>query len=153
MLDGGYDIEMGDVTQNIDEAEVVSLYFPLFRKTLLVDTRTGPASGPLVCVVDMVNTSQERMRALRRMRPQFARPDSITMIPWLRRVESLRDLGVWEHLERRLTASGGPGALREASACLDELVAYQRREFRRAITGEQYQTLWGRLGQGDAAPR
>lgn len=158
MLDGGYEVELEAVTDNIDEAEVVSLYFPLLRKTLLIDTRASATSGPLVCVVDMVSTSQERMRALRRMRPQFARPDSITMIPWLRRVESLRDLGVWEHLERRLQATTGTAAtrdtaLREAAACLDELCAYQRREFRRAITGEQYQTLWGRLGQGDVAQR
>jgi hypothetical protein len=101
----------------------------------------------------MVNSSQERMRSLRRMRPQFARPDSITMIPWLRRVESLRDLGVWEHLARRLESIGGAVAVRDAMACLGELAAYERREFRRAITGEQYQTLWGRLGQGDIAPR
>ena len=153
MLDGGYEIEPGAVTHNIDEAEVVSLYFPLFRKTLLIDTRTSPASGPLVCVVDMVSTSQERMRSLRRMRPQFARPDSITMIPWLRRVESLRALGVWEHLERRLQSTGGARAVRDATVCLNELAAYERREFRRAIIGEQYQTLWGRLGQGDVAQR
>ena len=153
MLGGGYEIELGAVTANIDEAEVVSLYFPLLRKTLLIDTRTGPESGPLACVVDMVNTSQERMRALRRMRPQFARPGSITMIPWLQRVESLCSLGVWEHLERRLESAGGAGAVRAATACLDELRAYERREFCRAITGEQYQTLWGRLGQGDIAPR
>jgi hypothetical protein len=153
MLDGGYEIELGAVTHNIDEAEVVSLYFPLLRKTLLIDTRTSPGSGPLVCVVDMVNTSQERMRSLRRMRPQFARPDSITMIPWLRRVDSLRDLGVWEHVERRLQSTGGARAVRDATACLQELNAYERREFRRAITGEQYQTLWGRLGQGDIAQR
>ena len=153
MLDGGYEIELGAVIDNIDQAEVVSLYFPLLRKTLLIDTRTSPASGPLVCVVDMVNTSQERMRSLRRMRPQFARPDSITMIPWLRRVESLRDLGVWEHVERRLRSTGGVSAVRDATGCFQELMAYERREFRRAITGEQYQTLWGRLGQGDVAQR
>jgi len=153
MLDGGYEIEPEAVNRNIDEAEVISLYFPLLRKTLLVDTRASPASGPLVCVVDMVNTSQERMRSLRRMRPQFARPDSITMIPWLRRIESLRGLGVWDHLERRLQQTGGAGAVRDARLCLSELAAYERREFRRAITGEQYQTLWGRLGKGDIAQR
>jgi hypothetical protein len=153
MLDGGYDIDLQAVIANVAEAEVVSLYFPLLRKTLLVDTRTSPSTGPLVCVVDMVNTSEERMRSLRRMRPQFARPDSITMIPWLRRIESLRGLGVWAAIERRLDRSGGARVVRDASACLDELGAYEQREFRRAVTGEQYQTLWGRLGLGDVAPR
>jgi hypothetical protein len=153
MLDGGYEIELEAVTTNIQEAEVVSLYFPLLRKTLLIDTRSGASAGPLVCVVDMVNTSEERMRALRRMRPQFARPGSITLIPWLQRVDSLCSLGVWEHLVRRLESAGGAAAVGHAAGCLDELRAYERREFRRAITGEQYQTLWGRLGQGDVTPR
>ncbi len=149
MLDSADDLNLEAITTNIAEAEVIALYFPLFRKTLIIDTRTNSATGPMVCVVEMVNTTQERVRTLRRMRPQFSRPDSITMIPWLRRVETLCTSGVWARIDARLTLCGGSQGVAEASASLDELRAYERRELRRAITGERYQTLWGRRGRGD----
>jgi hypothetical protein len=152
MLDGGFEVDLETARASIRDAEVISLYFPHLRKTLLIDTRTDGRTGPLVAVVEMTNSSQERLRSLRRMRPQFPRPDSITMIPWQRRAGSLHDLGVWRCLEERLTevAPASP-ALDEAAACLEELCAYERRELRRAITGEQYHTLWGRHGVSDEA--
>jgi hypothetical protein len=149
MLDSAEDIELDAIATNVAEAQVIALYFPLMRKTLLLDTRTSASDGPMVCVVEMVNTTQERVRSLRRMRPRFSRPDSITMIPWLRRVDTLRDAGVWEHIGRRLMATGGPDAVASGLACLEELRAFEQREYRRAITGERYQTLWGRRGLGD----
>ncbi len=151
MLDSAEDLELETIVSNVAEAEVIALYFPLFRKTLLLDTRTSPASGPLACVVEMVSTTQERVRSLRRMRPQFSRPDSITLIPWMRRVETLGTTGVWGRIEARLEACGGAEGRAAAGVCLDELRAFERREFRRAITGERYQTLWGRPGLGDAS--
>lgn len=153
MLDSAEDLELDAIASNIAEAEVIALYFPLFRKTLIVDTRSNPSAGPLVCVVEMVNTTQERVRSLRRMRPQFSRPDSITMIPWQRRVETLCETGVWARLETRLAKCGGVEAVAEAGSSLDELRAFEHREFRRAVTGERYQTLWGRRGLGDGTRR
>lgn len=151
MLDSSEELELDAIVGNIAEAQVIALYFPLMRKTLLLDARTNASDGPMVCVVEMVNTTQERVRSLRRMRPQFSRPDSITMIPWLRRIETLCATGVWGHLERRLASTGGAEALAAGRACLDELRAFERRELRRAVTGERYQTLWGRPGIGDRA--
>src|SRR5262249_25160379 len=136
---------------NIAEAQVVALYFPLMRKTLILDARTSANAGPMVCVVEMVNTGEERVRSLRRLRPQFSRPDSITMIPWLRRVDTLHRVGVWTQVERRLESVGGREALDEAGRCLSELRRYEQREILRAVTGERYQTLWGRKGLGDTA--
>lgn len=150
MLDSGEDLELDAITTNIGEAEVIALYFPVFRKTLIIDTRSNAGSGPLVCVVEMVDTTQERVRSLRRMRPQFSRPDSITMIPWQRRVETLCETGVWSAIDARLRACGGADGLAAAATSLDQLRAFERREFRRAVTGERYQTLWGRRGLGDA---
>ncbi len=149
MLDSSEDLELDAIATNIAEADVIALYFPLMRKTLLLDARTSADDGPMVCVVEMVNSTQERVRSLRRMRPRFARPDSITMIPWLRRIETLCGTGVWGHVERRLMATGGEQALETGRTCLDELRAFEVREFRRAVTGERYQTLWGRPGIGD----
>lgn len=152
MLDGGFEVDLDSALASIRDAEVISLYFPHLRKTLLIDTRTDERTGPLVAVVEMANSSQERLRSLRRMRPQFPRPDSITLIPWQRRAVTLRDLGVWRGIEARLTAiAPDTRTLEDAAACLDELRVCERRELRHAITGEQYHTLWGRLGVSDEA--
>ena len=53
---------------------------------------------------------------------------------------------------RRCAATTGDGSvIGRAEACLDELAVLERRELRRALTGEQHRTLWGRPGLGDAA--
>lgn len=149
MLDGGFEIDIGAINENIDEAQVISLYFPVLGKTLLLDTRTSAEAGPLVCLLEMVSTPAERMQTLRRLRPQFTRPGSMTLIPWMRRVASLSDTGVWEHLVARLESIGDPDCLAAASACREELEQLERRELVGAVTGEQYRTLWGRSGVGD----
>ena len=152
MLDGGpsFEIDIDTVNRNISDAEVMTLFFPLLRKTLLVDTRSDDSAGPLVSVVDMVENSSQRFRSLRRMRPRFPRPESITMIPWTLGVGSLRHTGVWELLTARLSSSGDEGCLEAAARCLEELLAIERQEVWRALTGAQHHTLWGRRGVGDS---
>jgi hypothetical protein len=150
MLDGtGLGVNIEAIKRNIAEAEIISLYFPILRKTFLLDTRTDGNVGPLVCLVEMVDSGQERVRSIRRMRPQLPRPGSITMIPWLGRVESLETQGIWARLLERLNTCGDERCLKIAAACFEELGQLERRELRRAITGEQHRTIWGRLGSGD----
>jgi hypothetical protein len=151
MIDGGYDIDIEAVHQNIDEAAVVSLHFPMLRRTLLIDTRRGPNDGPLVCVVSMVNSSAERFESLRRLRPELPRPESLTMIPWARSVRTLERTGVWDRVMARLEECGGPQTLIDARRCLRELRSLELNEYRRAITGSEYRTVWGRTGVGDEA--
>ncbi|HJM90082.1 MAG TPA: hypothetical protein QF624_10765 [Dehalococcoidia bacterium] len=147
MLDGGpgYEIDLDAVHSNVDEADVVSVYFPMLRKTLIVDTRVCEDAGPLVQVVDMVQNASERFRSLRRLRPQFPRPESITLIPWVMRVSSLRQTGVWGHLTARLSDSGAE-ILDDAASCFDELATLERREMWQALNGSEYHTIWRRDG-------
>lgn len=118
MFDGGWiEVDIETIRQNVREAEVVTFYFPLLGKTLLVDTRTltgeavagsmpepvaDAARRPLVRIVAMAHSADERFASLRRLRPEFDRPDSITMIPWGRRVDALQAEGVWALLLDRL---------------------------------------------------
>ena len=101
------------MNRNIDVADVIALYFPLLRKTLLMDMRTNDVDGPMIRVVPMANTPEERFQSLLKMRPRFGRPDSITIIPWLKYVPSLVDLGIWDHIVRR--SDNMPGAMRVAA--------------------------------------
>jgi hypothetical protein len=146
MLDSGFDLDIGAVNQNIAEAEVVSLYFPLLQKSLLIDTRSSDSIGPMVSVVPMVNGSSERLRSLRRLRPQFPRPESLTLIPWMGRVGSLSATGVWASLLERLDGCGGERCLEEAQRCFARLNSLEREEMRRAITGEEHRTIWDSSG-------
>ena len=149
MLDGGpgSDIDIEAIHQNVQEAEVVALYFPLLRKTLLVDTRSNDHVDPMVCVVDMARDAGERFRSLRKLRPQLPRPQSITLIPWMLRVASLRQTGVWADLTARLSDYGE--CLESAARCLEELGSLERLELQQALTGKNYRTLWGRPGVDD----
>lgn len=151
MIDGGYDIDIDAVNQNVEEAEVVTFYFPMLRHTLLVDTRCGPQEGPLVRLVAMVDSSAQRYESLRRLRPQLPRPESLTMIPWAHSIGALESTGVWEHVTARLLECGGPEVLIDAGGCLRELRMLELTELRLAIRGAEYRTVWGRAGVGDSA--
>ena len=138
MIDGGSDLDLEAAIQNIREAEVICVYFPAFNQTLLVDARTAPNVGPLMAVVPMVRTAADRIRSLRRLRPQLPRPESITMIPWGRRVRSLMDCGLWEQLLARIDD------LECAEDCMKRLRGMELAEFRDAIIGRAYQSIWSR---------
>ena len=138
MIDGGTDLDIEAAIQNIQEAEVVCVYFPAFNQTLLVDARTAPNVAPLMAVVPMVRTAADRIRSLRRLRPQLPRPDSITMIPWGRRVHSLIDCGLWVNLLARVEDDAC------AEGCMRRLRSMELSEFRDAIVGRSYQSIWSR---------
>lgn len=138
MIDGGSDLDLEAAIQNIQEAEVVCLYFPAFNHTLLVDGRTGPNVRPLMAVVPTTRTPADRIRSLRRLRPQLPRPESITMIPWARRVGSLMDCGVWQSLLARVEDDEC------AADCMKRLRAMELAEFRDAIVGRAYRSIWSR---------
>ena len=138
MIDSGSDLDLEAAIQNIQEAEVISVYFPTFSQTLLVDARTAPNVRPLMAVVPMTRTPADRIRSLRRLRPQLPRPDSITMIPWGRRVGSLIECGLWQHLLARVED------VECADECMKRLRALELAEFRDAIIGRAYQSIWSR---------
>lgn len=145
-MDSDYRIDVAEVNKNIDFAEVIALYFPLLRKTLLMDLRTNDVDGPMIRVVPMANTSEERFQSLLKMRPRFGRPDSITIIPWPKYARTLVDLGIWERIVRRFAEAGSPQSVRDCDRCYRELSKLESEELRRAVTGENYETIWGTRG-------
>ena len=144
MLDSGIELDLERVVQNIDEADVITIYFPLLGKTLILDTRRNEHAGPLITLVPIAQDSIDRYRSFRRLRPSFPRPESISMIPWTHRIDSLARLGIWSHVVARVQdVSPDPCAFVEvADSCLCELRDLEVRELLRAVSGEQYQTLW-----------
>lgn len=138
------------MNRNLDVAEVVALYFPMLRKTLLMDVRTNDVDGPMIRVVPMAKTPEERFQSLLKMRPRFGKPDSITIIPWPKFVHSLIELGIWDHIVRRYAELGSPDMVRECDRCFVQLQKFEDDEVRNAITGENYETIWGVRGPAES---
>ena len=146
VLDSDYRIDVSEVNRNLDVADVIALYFPLLRKTLLMDLRMNDVDGPMIRVVPMANTPEERFQSLLKMRPRFGRPESITIIPWPKYITTLAELGIWDHIVRRYAEAGFPEVVRECERCFNELVQLEREEVVRAVRGENYETIWGQRG-------
>lgn len=145
MIDDGAELDLEAVCQNIAEAEVITLYFPLLGRTLLVDARRSADTGTMVRVVPMARDTGERLRSLRRLRPGLPRPDSITMIPWQMRVQSVVSTGVWACVLRRVDDQAG------AEDCLAQLRTLERAEQMDAILGRRYEAIWSREGAREPA--
>lgn len=145
-MDSDYRIDLSEAYRAIDLGEIIALYFPLLRKTLLMDTRTTGVDGPMIRVVPMASSPEERFRELVRMRPRLPKPESINIIPWPKYVASLVRTEVWDHIVRRFLELGSAEVVRRCEECLQELKDCEREEIRRAITGENYETFWDASG-------
>lgn len=145
MIDDGSELDLAAVCQNIAEAEVITVYFPLIGRTLLVDARRTDEVPTLVRVVPMARDTGERLRSLRRLRPMLPRPESITMIPWQMRVQTVVATGVWDALLDRIDDRPA------AEACLTQLRNLERNEQLDAILGRRYEALWTRDGAREPA--
>lgn len=141
-MEGNFLFEIDDVFRNIQKAEVMSIFFPALRKALVVDTRFNSTDGPMVRLLPMAGSPQERLRSIRRLRPGFPRLQNLTLIPWQRYVDSLVNTGVWAKIEDRIKESGDVGAMEACDAALKELRHLERKELQAVIVGEGYQTIW-----------
>ena len=143
-MDGDFRIDLDEVLKNIDSAEVISIYFPLLRKTILIDTRFTEEDPPMIRIVPMATTPEERHRVLRRLRPHFPKPKAITVISWPKYVESLVHLGVWRKVLERFVYSGHKEAIQACNQVLEEMYELEIEELSAVITGENYHTMWAR---------
>jgi hypothetical protein len=143
-MDFDFRLDISEVIRAVEATEVVALYFPLVRKTLLIDARSTAVDGPLIKIVPMVATPEERLRALRKLRPRFPRPDSITIIPWPKYVASLERLGIWERVVGRFVNLGFPETVRQCEAAYEELLALEQEEILHAVSGDGYESMWER---------
>ena len=143
-MDGNFGLDLDTVIRHVENAETFSIFFPILRRALVVDLREAPGQDPLIRVMPMARSAADRIRSLKRQRPQLPRPTEVIAIPWATYIENVVSSGVWERLLRRLEASGRKDAIRTANACLEDLRRYERQEIGALIRGDQYQTIWAR---------
>ena len=135
-------VNLDEVMSNIDNAEVMSLFFPTFRKAVVIDTRSDDGDGPLVRILPMAASPQERLRTIRRLRPNLPRLRTLTLIPWPSYVESLVGLGVWDRIVDRLRQVGNDDVVQRCDTVLEDLRNLERLELAAVVRGENYHTVW-----------
>lgn len=135
---------LGEVLRTIEVAEVVVIYFPTLGKTLIVDTRSNAMEGPMVKVVPMVASVEERFKSLKRLRPRFPKPESMVLMPCSGSVDTLERLGIWQRILNRFLRLECPDVVLDCEAALDNLLRAEHEEKVAAIKGQGYETLWER---------
>ena len=141
-MEGEFQQDIEEIKERVEKAEVLSFFFPTFRKALLIDTRSNEREGPMVKVVPMVSSPQERLRSIRRMRPGFPRVHNLTVVPWPRFVDSLVRLGVWDRIVGRFAAAGQTEAVKACQEALEELRRLEKAELAAVVLGQNYHTIW-----------
>src|SRR5947209_16595787 len=131
-MDSDYQLDLSEVRRHLEQTQVVGFFFPFIRRTLLIDTRTSEVDGPMVVVTPMVNSVDERIKSLRRLRPRFGRPESMTLIPWPRWVSALDRLGVQAMIEQRVAALGGDPLRRRCGDAIEELLREEQQQVKNA---------------------
>ena len=139
---------LGEVLRGIETASIISITFPLLRKSLVLDTRCARGDDPLVKILPMAGSIEERYRSIRRLRPHLPKPENMAVIPWTRHTDSLVHLGVWRRLVERFVDLGSKGAVHALQDALEELRQLERMELVAVIKGENYHTLWSRERDG-----
>jgi hypothetical protein len=135
---------LGQVLSAINEADVISIFLPLLRRALVIDLRGAPEAPPMVRVLGQVNSIEERISSIERLRPGMGKIRSILGVPWLKSVRSLEEVGITDRLIERLTEAGmhrteSVPALRDA---INQLWKIEKLAFAGLIRGEGYRTLW-----------
>jgi hypothetical protein len=141
-MDNDYELNVGEIVQTVESAEVLTLRFVVLSQRLLIDTRFTAVDGPMLKLVPPVKTAEERFRSLKQLRPRFRIPEKICSVWWPKHIDSLATSGVWPAIARRVIDSGSPDAAQLCEDVFRELLALEQEEIRNAILGKGYQSLW-----------
>jgi len=135
---------LSDVLSGISESEIITLFFPLLRRALVIDTRQNEQAGQMIKVMPQVSSMEERIATIEKARPEFGRVQSILGVPWMKSVRNLREQGVADRLVERLSQSGMPRPTAEKmiERAIEQLWRLERIHFERMIRGEGYATIW-----------
>jgi len=144
-MENNFGLDLDDIFNLIETAEVILVRFQLVEQRLLIDARRNALEGPMICTVPRAGSSEERFRSLKRLRPRFAVPDRIVSFQWPRQVRSLQAAGVWDRIRGRLVQGEADEMARRCDEVYAELERLEREETVAAIRGgEGYETVWDR---------
>ena len=134
-----------EIKNTLLEADVVSLFFPYFGKTVLIDIRSNETDGPALILTEMVRNPRERIRSMERLRPGFNDPEKMVLIPWVRYLETLIDSGIWSIVIKKLEEASFIDPKASADEILKKLRNLEHSELADAVNGSSYKTIWSKL--------
>ena len=136
--------DLDEVKSSILEADVISLFFPYFGKTVLIDTRSHDSDGPIILLTQMARSPQERIRSMEKLRPGFPDIQKMILVPWARYVTTLEDSGVWNTIITRLEDCSYTDAQQAGDTIFSELKELELNELKEVITGTSFKTIWSK---------
>lgn len=140
--ENGLLVDVAEIRQGVNNADVFAVGFRLFPERLLVDTRFDGRELPMVAIVDPVATLQERIFWLGRHRPTLGMPQNFTFFTWPHTVGYLEESGLWRDIRSRIMESHCSGADETVDAAFLDLAARERAASIAAINGSGHGTLW-----------
>lgn len=147
--ENGLLVDVGQIHQVVENADVFAVGFSNFAERLLVDARSGSEIGPMVRVVEPLASIQERFFWLGKERPQFGVPQAFVFFAWPHSITFLEQSGLWRRIRDRVRADSDPKAGRQCSVTLQRLRALERQVLVAAVKGENFVSLWPQEQQGD----
>ena len=141
-MDGPLEIDLESLRDSVLNVEHLVVRFPPIAERLLLDFRSEGESGPGVALLPQVNSFTERVRTIEEARPGLPKPERIYVVTWPLRIASLEKLGVLETVRERLADMDAFDTIARVDETYERLLALERDEIRRAITGEGYHQLW-----------
>ena len=145
MVSDDFGIDLDEVRRVIENSEVLIIRLETVGSRVLVDFRTTSTEPPFISRVPRVNSVEERIRAVKELRPAFPYPEKLMSFAWPRRVSIIEESGLWEAVRRRMESIGGEAAGEAAVRVHGELLDEERREVLAAVRGgEGMRTIWQR---------
>jgi hypothetical protein len=132
---------------NFQDDIEVSLFFPYFGKTVLIDIRSNETDGPALILTEMVRSPRERIRSMEQLRPGFNDPEKMVLIPWIRYLETLVDSGIWSVIVKKLEKASFIDPSVSANEILEKLRNLEHKDLADAVNGTSYKTIWSKPEQ------
>ncbi len=145
MVSDDFGIDLEEVRRVIEDSEVLIIRLETVGSRVLVDFRSTSTEPPYISRVPRVNSVEERIRAVKELRPAFPYPEKLMSFAWPRRVSVIGESGLWDVVRQRMESIGGEAAGEAASRVHRELLDEERREVVAAVRGgEGMRTIWQR---------
>jgi hypothetical protein len=140
--ENGVMIDFEELNKVVDECDVFTVGFRMFPQRLVVDTRNSDNEGPMLEVVEPVNTVEERFFWLGKRRPSFGVPERFTFFVWPHSQGFFVESGLADRIRQRVEPADRSETAGSVDEALAELERLEMGAIQDALTGRNYHTLW-----------
>jgi len=142
--ENGVMIDLDELRKVVEGCDVFTIGFRLFPQRLIVDTRTSSEDGPMVEVVEPVETVEERFFWLGKHRHSFGVPSRFAFFIWPHSLRFLVECGVTDRIRCRLNVAQWQEVAWAVDGALAKLERLEKEAVRDALLGRNYHSLWSR---------